>query len=243
MRSIASVAAAALLAASCGTGSSPEARRPAWAAPALAAPDGSLSGRVLESLDADGLTYLRLETPSGTSWAGVDQATVRPGASVAILEPQPREVYDSPELGRRLQPIVFGRLSVLQVGVQLPPDHPRVGGSARVDSGPITVRRAKGPEGRTVAEVHAQRKALAGQPVVVRGRVVKFLPGIMRRNWVHLRDGTGSAAGADEDLTVTTSAPVAVGTEVTVRGVVSVDRDFGAGYRYAVIVEDAEIAP
>jgi hypothetical protein len=240
MRSIVYLAAAGLLAASCGSGSPREAPP---AAPPVSAPAGSLSGRVLESLDADGLTYLRLETPSGPSWAAVDKAAVRTGASVAILEPKPREAYESPELGRRLEPIVFGRLSVLQVGVQLPPDHPPVGATARVDSGPVRVAKAEGPEARTVAEVYAQRSGLAGRPVVVRGRVVKFLPGIMRRNWLHLRDGTGSASGADGDLTVTTAASVAVGTEVTVRGRVGVDRDFGAGYRYAVIVEDARIVP
>jgi hypothetical protein len=69
--------------------------------------------------------------------------------------------------------------------------------------------------------------------------VVKFISGIMGKNWLHLRDGTG-APGSD-DLTVTTDATVETGSTVVVRGTVTTDRDFGAGYKYELIIEDAEI--
>ena len=63
----------------------------------------------------------------------------------------------------------------------------------------------------------------------------------MNRNWVHLRDGSG-AAGKDNDLTVTTSDNAAVGDVVVVKGTVRLDKDFGAGYAYPVIVEDAKVS-
>jgi hypothetical protein len=93
--------------------------------------------------------------------------------------------------------------------------------------------------GKTVADVFAGKDALAGKPVVVRGKVVKVNNGILGRNWVHLQDGTG-AAGTN-DLMVTTSATVARGDIVTVHGNVATNKDFGAGYSYAVLVEDATI--
>ena len=74
---------------------------------------------------------------------------------------------------------------------------------------------------------------------VVRGKVVKFLPQIMGKNWLHLQDGSGSEGS--NDLTVTTATTVNVGDVVLVSGVVSVDRDFGFGYEYDVILEDAEV--
>jgi hypothetical protein len=97
----------------------------------------------------------------------------------------------------------------------------------------------KAKNGKTVAEVYAAREDLAGKPVLVRGRVVKFFPKIMGKNWVHLQDGSGSEG--TNDLTVTTDTMVKVGDLVLVSGMVSVDRDFGHGYSYTVILEDAEV--
>jgi hypothetical protein len=119
--------------------------------------------------------------------------------------------------------------------MQTPGGHPPATPSAEIDL--TGIERAEG--GKTVAEVWAERQDLAGGEVAVRGRVVKFLPSIMGKNWLHLRDGSGEEGG--NDLTVTTTATVAVGDLVTVTGRLAVDRDFGAGYRYQVILEDAEV--
>jgi len=99
---------------------------------------------------------------------------------------------------------------------------------------------AKADGGKTVAEVFAEKDQLAGQQVVLRGKVVKSNPGIMGKNWLHVRDGSG--AEGTNDLTVTTAgvAP-AVGDLVLVKGPVSLNRDLGMGYVYDVIVEDAEV--
>jgi hypothetical protein len=63
----------------------------------------------------------------------------------------------------------------------------------------------------------------------------------MGKNWVHLQDGSGETGHNDFDLTVTTSSVAAVGDVVVARGVVRTDQDFGAGYAYAVLVEDATL--
>ena len=94
---------------------------------------------------------------------------------------------------------------------------------------------------RTVAEIHAQRAALKDKPVAVHGKVVKYMANVMGKNWLHVRDGSGTEAGKNNDLTVTTADDAAVGDVVTVRGAVHLDRDFGAGYAYGVIVEDAKL--
>jgi len=84
---------------------------------------------------------------------------------------------------------------------------------------------------------------LKNKDVVVRGKVVKFLGGIMGKNWMHLQDGTGSAEKGDNDITVTTDEKVSVGDVVTVKGTLAADKDFGAGYRYEVIIENAKVQP
>jgi hypothetical protein len=107
--------------------------------------------------------------------------------------------------------------------------------------GDVKVPKASGSDARTVAEVYAQRAALKEKPVTIRGKVVKYNEGIMGRNWVHLRDGSGSA-GKDNDLTITTVEKTAVGEVVVVKGTLRIDKDFGAGYAYPVIVEDAKLS-
>ncbi len=89
--------------------------------------------------------------------------------------------------------------------------------SAGGDVGDVKVPKATGQDARTVAELYAQRTALKDRTVTVRGKVVKFTPGVMGKNWIHLRDGTGTA-GKDNDVTVTTQDPAAKGDVVLVQG-------------------------
>jgi hypothetical protein len=128
----------------------------------------------------------------------------------------------------------------------LPPGHPAPAASgapapAAAPAADIRVAKASGPDGRTVAEVVAKRTELKDKPVQIRGKVVKFTPGVMGKNWIHLRDGTGSAADGSDDLTITTKDETAVGAVVLVKGVVRIDRDLGSGYAYKVLVEDATL--
>jgi hypothetical protein len=109
------------------------------------------------------------------------------------------------------------------------------------DVGNVKVAKATGADARTVSEVYAQRASLKEKPVTIRGKIVKYNEGIMGRNWLHIRDGSGTA-GKDNDLTVTTGDKAAVGDVVVVKGTVRVEKDFGAGYSYPVIVEDAKLS-
>lgn len=93
-----------------------------------------------------------------------------------------------------------------------------------------------------VSELFTGKATLDKQKVTVRGKVVKASAGIMGRNWLHLQDGSGTPNKKDHDLTVTTAQGLpAVGNIVTVTGTLAKDKDFGGGYKYQVIVEDATI--
>ena len=105
----------------------------------------------------------------------------------------------------------------------------------------VKVEKATGPDAHTVAELFALRKSLDGKKVVVRGKVVKVVPRIMKMNWIHLQDGTGSAGKKDHDLVVKTTALPATGETVTVTGTLLKDKDYGSGYKYDVLIDNAEI--
>lgn len=92
----------------------------------------------------------------------------------------------------------------------------------------------------TVAALHQDKAALAGQAVRVQGKVVKVNNGIMGRNFLHVQDGTGDPN--TNDLTVTSKQTALVGDQVTITGRVAINRDFGAGYAYPLLVEEASIA-
>jgi hypothetical protein len=99
---------------------------------------------------------------------------------------------------------------------------------------------AKADGGQTIAELFAEKERLAGQQVVVRGKIVKTNANIMGKNWLHVRDGSG-AEGAN-DLTVTTASTVPnVGDTVVVTGPLLLNKDFGMGYQYDVLIEDATV--
>lgn len=104
----------------------------------------------------------------------------------------------------------------------------------------FTLTAAQADDRKTVEQIYQERDALSGQQVVVHGKVVKVNNGIMQKNFLHLQDGTG---GEDShDLTVTSQDTAEVGDEVTITGTLVTDRDFGAGYTYPVIIEQAKIS-
>lgn len=101
-----------------------------------------------------------------------------------------------------------------------------------------TIKKASGPNGVTVEEAFRDGAKLSGKVVVIRGKVVKVTSGIMDKNWIHLQDGT--SYNGNYDLTCTTAGDLPPKDAiVTVTGRLATNRDFGAGYFYSVIVEDA----
>lgn len=112
---------------------------------------------------------------------------------------------------------------------------------AIVPSEDVKVEKAEGKDSYTVGECFAKAEQLNNTTVMVRGKVMKVSQMIMGRNWVHLQDGTGSAMQNTHDLVVTTQEIPEKGSVVTFTGTLHANRDFGAGYKYAAIIEEATI--
>jgi hypothetical protein len=115
------------------------------------------------------------------------------------------------------------------------------GGHAQVPFSKLRVEKTTAQNGYTVEEVFAKGASLDKQKVTVRGQVVKVNPDIMGRNWLHIQDGTGDPEKNTHDLVVTSSDIAEKGAIISVEGTLAADKDFGFGYMYDVIVEDATL--
>ena len=242
------------------------AQAPAAGGPvATASAAGGVGGKLLERIDAAPYSYLKIATPAGEIWAAVPQAAVEKGADVVIDNPMPMDGFESKSLNRKFEKIYFGTLAgqggpaqaaapagmppgAAPVPGQMPPGGMPPGGmgaqhaaaaAGPSDVGDVKVPKATGANAKTVAEIHAQKAQLKEKKVTVRGKVVKSNSGIMGKNWIHVRDGSGSAEKGDNDITVTSESAASVGDVLVITGVVRVDKDFGAGYAYPVIIEEA----
>ena len=213
----------------------------AWTAAPAPTPAASIKGKVLEVLDAESFVYLRLQTKDGETWAVVAKAPVRKGTEVTIDNVTTMTNFESKKLNRKFDQIVFGSVAMsgAAAGSDMAAMHAGVAKAA--DVGDIKVAKATGPDARTVAEVVTRKADLNDKAVVVRGKVVKFTGGVLGKNWIHLRDGSGSASDGTNDVLVTTKDEASIGDVVLVKGVVHLDRDFGSGYAYQVLIEEASV--
>ncbi|MDD2878898.1 MAG: nucleotide-binding protein [Rhodoferax sp.] len=206
----------------------------------MAAPTSSVvTGEVLEVKDVDSYTYLRLKTSQGETWAAVNKSVVKKGAKVSIENATVMDNFESKTLKKTFPTIVFGNLAGTGAAKDAASAH--AGLNKPADAGPIKVAKASGANAHTVAEVVNKAAALKDKPVQVSGKVVKYNAGIMGKNWIHLQDGSGTAADNSNDVLVTSAAPAKLGDVVTASGVVRNNKDFGAGYTYKVLIEDATL--
>ena len=212
-----------------------------WAAGEAAAAQGqTVKGEVLEAKDVDAYTYLRLKTKEGELWAAVNKAPVKKGAQVTVENAMVMSNFKSKALGKTFDRIVFGTLAgtgAASGGGDLGQIHR--GAVQAPGVADVAVPKAQGADARTVAEIYGNRAELKDKTILLRGKVVKVTLAVMGKNWLHLRDGTGKEP--TNDLTVTTQAKTKVGDTVLVEGAVTLDKDFGAGYKYDVIIEDAKV--
>jgi major membrane immunogen (membrane-anchored lipoprotein) len=212
------------------------------------APAGSLTGKVIETMNAGGYTYLNVQTAQGNVWAAVREFKAKKGDIVAVNAEMTMDNFESKTLNRKFDHIVFGSLaSSAPVAAPKAQEASMLSGGASPmgspsqhmttpNAGDVKVPKAEGTNGKTIAELWAGKDSLKGKTIVVRGKVVKSLSGIMGKNWIHLRDGS-----SEKDITVTTDASANVGEVIVVTGTLTVDKDFGAGYMYPVIIEDGKI--
>ena len=193
------------------------------------------SGKVLEVLQSGPYTYLKIHEhqPEKTVWIAVTRIPVTKGAEVTFHEAMTMDNFKSKTLGRTFEHLIFAdgiRFTSQKTKTQLPSL------ARKLKQSKLSPH--KKPGTLSVEELFMNAKKLNGKTVKVRGKVIKVAREIMKRDWVHIEDGTGDAEAGTDDLVFTTpKADVKRGDIVTAEGIVAVEKDFGYGYFYPVIIE------
>ncbi len=200
-----------------------------------------LSGKVVETMDSSGYTYVNIEKDGKKTWVAVLKMKVKVGQDMSFQPGMVMKNFTSKSLDRTFESIVFSAGPVGQKGMQSAYSPAGHGQSKAAVNKTIKVEKASGTDAYIVAELYEKSFELNGQNVVFRGQVVKFSSKIMDKNWIHIQDGSGNTVKGNHDILVTSKDTISVGDIITVKGTLYKDKDFGSGYKYAVIVEAESI--
>lgn len=237
------------------------------AAAAVANLDGqAIKGKVLESMDAAGYTYMHVDASQGKVWVAIPQSKIEVGQEIAANPGMTMTQFEAKTLGRTFDVIVFssglvtagnaaaGKAMAADPHKGLNMEGAMMGGvptamtagsggssTAIVPAAEVKVEKATGDNAQTVEECFANGEKLNDKKVQVKGKVMKVSKMIMGRNWIHIQDGTGNPMKNTHDLVVTSQDAPEQDSIVVVEGVLHANKDFGANYKYDVIIEDAVI--
>lgn len=199
--------------------------------------DGNQKAIVKEVIQTSAYTYLRLDNNNEEVWIAITKRDITEGSTVYYKEGLKMENFTSPELQRTFEAVYFVqeisdqpiKAKMLEEVVGSEPKKPVL---SKLE---IKIEQPAG--GTSIGELYAKRNEYAGKKVIVKGQVTKVNIAIMERNWIHLQDGTSE--GKDFDLTITTIQEPKVGDVVTYTGTLVLNKDFGSGYTYELLLEDA----
>ena len=231
-----------------------------------------LKGTIIKFQDVKNYTYLHLKDFTGQIWAAIPKTPVETGKEIELSNIIVMKDFQSKTLDKTFDIILFavpsikGQAIKAQAGIMpsekmpgktmsgMPPGMMPAGmpqGSTpngmgasqpRIILKDIKLSKATGKDAYSIEEIYSQKKELSKKTVTVHAKIVKFLPGIMGKNWVHIQDGTGSAETETHDITVSTLDTAEVGDEVIVHGTLAINKNLGSMHSFAVIIEDVSLA-
>lgn len=209
----------------------------------FALPAGAATGTVMSTLDASGYTYVEADTGSEKIWLAGPKTSLTQGSTIELDTNNPMHNFHSKSLNRDFPVIYFvdnfSGNAVLTASTSAVTEDSKAKPAMQAPSAQPAelmqpIKPAKG--GHTIAGIIASKKELADKVVTVRGQVTKFNANIMNKNWLHIIDGSH-----DNDLTIITNDIAEVGQTVVIEGTVVLDKDFGYGYFYELLIDNAKI--
>ncbi len=203
---------------------------------------------VLETMNAANYTYAKVKENGNVYWVAGPESKISVGAKISFVEQMVMEQFTSKSLGKTFDSIVFASLLIPVDKSAVPKDNTHASSGSYsphsatkkqvVNTGDIRVAKANG--GYSVEELHTKKAELKDKKIKVNAKVVKVSKNIMKKDWIHLQDGTG--AGQTSDIVVTTvNSNVKVGDTVSVDAKLETDVDFGYGYFFGVILQEGKL--
>lgn len=193
---------------------------------------------VKEVIQTSGYTYIRFTENDTEQWLATAVVDAKVGEKYYFEKGLAMENFHSKELNKDFKTILF----VDRITTEPASDEKKTKsapGSAKAKAERMIISMEKSKDELTIADLFSNKESYANKTVLIKGKVVKYSAGIMNKNWVHIQDGTES--DGNYDLTVTTLAELKVGDIVTLEGKVALAKDFGYGYTYDVLLEDAAV--
>jgi len=200
---------------------------------------GKIYGKVTNTLEAAGYTYAEVDTGKEKVWAAATTTPLKIGDMVAFTTEMPMRNFHSNAMKRDFPLIYFVSRFITDNASQAGTDTEMASPHGNIKPAPVA-KAAEGIDkvegGNTIAEVYTDKQKLNGEAIRVRGQVTRFTANVMGRNWLHIRDSS-----TVDDLTITTDSTAAIDAVVVIEGKLALDKDFGYGYVYPLIVEGASV--
>lgn len=195
---------------------------------------------VEEVLQANAYTYLRVNEDGKEDWIAITKnPSVTTGMTIYYKDAMEMQNFHSTDLDRDFESVWFVQSvsdkpfnATPSMGAALPHANVKPEADEKILIDPVA-------GGITIAQLFDNSASYEGKEVKIKGKVVKVNNGIMGRNWIHIQDGTGDKD--NYDLTLTTDDKASVGQIIVVEGYVTLNKDFGSGYKYDVILEDSKV--
>lgn len=198
---------------------------------------GLTTVKVLEVEQVANYTYLLVKAKGPEYWIAVPTMVVQPGETYQYQGGMLMEDFESKELGRTFDKVVFlEALFSESAGAHPKAQEVTPGSQVSAEKSDVKVEAVEGTV--SIGDLFSSPASYEGKAIRIRGEVTKFNAAIMDRNWVHIQDGTES--NGKFDLTATSAESFTVGSVVTVEGVVILNQDFGYGYSYEILLENTK---
>lgn len=196
-------------------------------------------GKVTEVLESAGYTYAEVDTGSEKVWAATSTTTVKVGDMIAFTTEMPMRDFHSKSMNRDFPLLYFvsGFVTDRSAPAVTSSEQRSPHSKNKKDVTAIPIKGVDKIEGgNTIAEVYSDKEKLNGKLIRVRGQVTKFTANVMGKNWLHIKDSS-----TQEDLTITSNDTAELNSVVVIEGTLALDKDFGYGYVYPLIVQDAAV--
>lgn len=196
-------------------------------------PEGMHAVTVIDVKQTSQYTYFQVFENDQKFWMATNKLDAKEGDIIYYTQAFEMKDFKSRELKRTFESIMFINDASLTFEKPQPQSPGKLNPNEIKD-----IELAKAPNGITIKELYSDKQKYNGKEVAIRGMIVKYNRNIMGKNWAHIQDGTKH--NESFDLTVTTNDSLTEGKIAVFKGKITLEKDFGYGYKYDVLMEDAK---